>query len=219
MKKFIVTGTPRSGTTFLCKQIAALDNVVMYDDWDYEPFGGYGGVLDEEEYLRQLQSDHPDKIVGLKTFWQDSFFMNEHLKRFDPIVLIRKDIQKVYLSLIVLYRRGYDQDKSSRWRPGAETIEYSDFGLTSAAHTLLKTYYYSEKMPNLFKLYFEELTKENTILDDYFENKVNLDPGYTGSTLTDYHPDPERFLSILKRTALGMNHKKLPYYVRENLHI
>ena len=50
-------------------------------------------------------------------------------------------------------------------------------------------------------------------------NKINLDTGYTGSELTDYHPDPERFLSILKRTALGMDHKKLPEYVRENLDI
>tara|TARA_R110000868_G_scaffold261498_2_gene519640 strand:- start:248 stop:907 length:660 start_codon:yes stop_codon:yes gene_type:complete len=219
MKKFIVTGTPRSGTTFLCKQIASLDNVVMYEDWDYEPFGGYGGVLDESEYLRQLESDHPDKIVGLKAFWQDSFLMDNHIRKFHPIVLIRKDIQKVYLSLIVLMRKGYDETKSSRRRPGVESIEYSDFGLSYMANTLLKTYYYSEKMPKFFKLYFEDLLPGNTTLDTYFENKINLDTGYIESELTDYHPDPERFLSILKRTALGMDHKKLPEYVRENLDI
>ena len=218
-KKFIVTGTPRSGTTFLCKQFASLDNVVMYNDFDYEPFGAYGGVLNEEEYLRQLQENNPGKIVGLKAFWEDTFMMREHIRSFDPIVLIRKDIQTVYLSLLVLYRQGYDENKSSRNRMGASEMEYSDFGLTHIAHTLLKTYYYSERMPFLFKLYFEDLHQGNSRLEYYFENKLDIDPKYSGSSLTDYHPDPQRFLDILKRTALGMDHRNLPDYVRANLHI
>lgn len=218
-KRFVVTGTPRSGTTFLCGQFASLDNVYMPEANDYEPFGAHSGVVDEEQYLLKLREDYPDKIVGFKTFWEDSFMLREHLRSFDPIVLIRKDIQKVYLSLLVLYRSGYDDMKSSRNRPGAEIMEHSDFGLTYIAHTLLKTYYYSEKMPYLFKLYFEDLYLGNDRLQYYFENEVDINPKYSGSELTDYHPDPQKFLDILKRTALGMDHKKLPDYVRSNLHI
>lgn len=218
-KRFVVTGTPRSGTTFLCNRLTALDNVYMPPANDYEPFGGYGGVLDEAEYLRGLQENNPDKIIGFKTFWEDSFLLREHLQSFDPIVLIRKDIQSVYLSLLVLYRVGYDDMKSSRGRPGAAEIYHSDFSLTYAAHTLLKTYYYSEKIPHLFKMYFEDLHLGNSSLEYYFDRPVDINPRYSGSKVTDYHPSPERYLDTLKRTALAMDHKKLPDYVREKLHI
>lgn len=218
-KQFIVTGTPRSGTTFLCSKLAALDNVYMPSEYDYEPFGAYGGVLDEKAFTINLRQAYPDKIVGFKTFWEDSFILREHLRSFDPIVLIRKDVQNVYLSLLVLYRAGYDDMKSSRGRPGAEKMHHSDFSLTYVAHTLLKTYYYAEKMPYLFKLYFEDLHLGNSRLESYFKQPVDIDPKYSGSKVTDYHPDPQRFLDILKRTALRMDYKKLPDYVRSNLNI
>lgn len=222
MKKFIVTGTPRSGTTFLCSRFAALDNVYMYSDYDYEPFSPYAGVLDEETYLEDLVTNNPNKIVGLKTWWYDSYMFTEHTRSFDQIVLIRKDVQKVFLSLIVLLRFGYDENKSSKNRIGSGELVYGDFGLRYNAHNLLKSYYYSEKMPCMEKIYFEDLVNNSynpTRLENYFENKLDLNTGYKDSTLTDYYQDPDRFIRVLRETALSMDHKKFPDYVRENLHI
>ena len=218
MKQFLVTGTPRSGTTFLCSKLAALDNVYMLKTNDYEPFNPWNSILDEQQYITSLRLNHPDKIVGLKTFWGDSFLLNEHIKTFDPIILIRKNIQKVYLSALVLYRKGYDENKSSKNR-GSDNLNYSDFSLQTVSHNILKTYYYSENMPYRFKLYFEDLGKHNP-LEDYFERSFDLNTKYNDNhDLTEYDPDPERFISFLKKTALAMDYKKLPSYVRENLNI
>lgn len=218
-KKFIVTGVPRSGTTFVCKKIAALPTVHMDPVPGYEPFGPDGGVLDEKIYLRRLEQANPDKIVGLKTWWEESYLLKEHLESYDPIVVLRRDIHRVFLSYVVMMRKGFDENHSSRNRPGAETIEHSDYSLRYLAHSVLKGYYYTEKMPHLFKLYFEDLSKDNPRMDDYFGAKLDLDPGYQEPELTDYHPDPQRYLDVLKTTALTMDHKKFPDYIREKMHI
>jgi len=222
MKRFVVTGTPRSGTTFLCNRLASLDNVHMDSNYDYEPFSPYAGVLDEEDYLDNLVTNHPGKIVGLKTWWYDSYDFTGLIEDFDPIVLIRKDVQKVFLSLIVLLRFGYDENKSSKNQAGSSELVYGDFGLRYNAHNLLKSYCYSEKMPYLEKIYFEDLVDgsyDPTSLEDYFENKLDLNTNYKESVLTDYYQDPGKFIRVLRDTALSMDHKKFPDYVRENLNI
>jgi hypothetical protein len=218
-KRFIVTGVPRSGTTFVCKKIAELQTVHMDPVPGYEPFGPEGGVLDEQQYLRRLERDNPNKIVGLKTWWEESYDLHHHLKSYDTIVVLRRDIHKVFLSYVVMTRAGFDVNHSSRNRPGAESIEHTDYSLKYLAHSVLKSYYYSEKMLCTFKLYFEDLSKDNPLLDEYFETKLDLDPGYRETQLTDYHPDPQRYLDILKDTALTMDHKNLPDYVRKKMHI
>ena len=218
-KRFIVTGVPRSGTTFVCKKISELHTVHMDLKPGYEPFGPDGGVLDEEIYLRRLVQDNPNKIVGLKTWWGESYLLSQHMKSYDPIVVLRKDIHKVFLSYVIMMRKGFDENHSSRNRPGVESIEHTDYSLRYLAHSVLKSYYYTEKMTHLFKLYFEDLSKDNPRLDDYFEAKLDLDPGYKETDLTDYHPDPQRYLDVLKSTALSMDHKKFPDYIREKMHI
>ena len=224
MKKFMVTGTPRSGTTFLCSRLASLDNVHMDKHNGYEPFGFNCSVVDEEEYLKQLSSDHPDKIVGFKTWWDVSFMMTDHLRDYDPIILIRKDIKKVFLSYIILLKLGSDNNNSSRKINGSESIVYNTMGmgLSYTAHQLLRSYYYSEKIATIHKMYFEDLvnnSSDNSKLENYFDRKIDLNPKYNESDLTDYFKDPEPFLKVLRETALMMDHKKFPDYVRENLHI
>ena len=222
MKRFIVTGTPRSGTTFLCSRLASLDNVYMDEHNGYEPFGFNCSIVDEEEYLRQLSFDHPNKIVGFKTWWDVSFMMADHLRNYDPIVLIRKDIKKVFLSYIILLKLGSDHNNSSRKINGSESITYNSMGLSYTAHQLLRSYYYSEKIDATHKMYFEDLVNnnsDNSKLEIYFDRKIDLNPNYSESDLTDYFKDPEPFLKSLRDTALSMDHKKFPDYVRENLHI
>lgn len=218
-KRFIVTGVPRSGTTFVCKKISELNTVYMDPTPGFEPFSPEGAVLDEEIYLRSLEQSHPDKIVGLKTWWEESYSLNEHLRSYDPIVVLRKDINRAFLSYVVMTRVGFDEKNSSKNRPNVESIKHTNQSVRYLAHNMLKSYYYTEKMPFLFKLYFEELSQDNPIMDDYFEAKLDLDPGYQESELTNYYPDPQRYLDVLKSTALAMDHKKLPDYIREKLHI
>lgn len=221
MKKFVVTGTPRSGTTFLCDRIAKLDNVYMNESSNYEPFIYGSNILDEAKYLYDLEKNHPDKIVGFKAFLGDSFFLQDHMKSYDPIVIIRRDVSKVFLSQLILGKKGADKNFSSKNRKGIESVEFNRRSLQFNAKTLLKWYYYGELIPAKVKLYFEDILEGKTYpeLDEYFGNKIDLNTNYQEADLSVYHSDYAPLIKFLRDTAISLGPENFPDYVRENLHI
>ena len=221
MKKFVVTGTPRSGTTFLCDRIAKLDNVYMNDYSHYEPFVWGSKILDEAKYLHNLEKNHPDKIVGFKAFFGDSFFLQDHMKSYDAIVIIRRDVGKVFLSQLIKGKKGADKNFSSKNRKGIESVWFNPRSLEFNAKTLLKWYYYGELIPAKVKLYFEDILdgKAYPELDEYFENKIDLNTNYLEADLSVYHPNYAPLIKFLRDTAISLGPENFPDYVRENLHI
>lgn len=220
-KSFIVTGIPRSGTSFICQQLSNLDNVYLDRNYNYEPFCPRGKILDEFQYLENLRRSNPDKIIGLKTFHGDSWFLNQHLQSHTPIVMIRKDIRKAFLSLFILIRKGADENWSTRNRPDVSSIEPTDREMMWQSKSILKSYYEAEKINHGYKVYFEDMVNGQSYpeLESFFERSLNLNPGYVESDIYSYYPDPEKLLHPLRKMAIEMGADNFSYYIRKKLHI
>ena len=220
-KGFIVTGVPRSGTSFICQQLSNLDNVYLDRNDNYEPFSPHSKILDEFEFLKNLRMSNPDKIVGLKAFQVDAWFLDRHLQSYTPIVMIRKDIRKAFLSLFILIRRGADENWSTRNRPDVSSIEPTDREIRWQSKNILKSYYEAEKINHGYKVYFEDMVNGQSYpeLEAFFERKLNLNPNYVGSDIYSYYPDPEKLLHPLRKMAIEMGADNFPHYVRKKLHI
>lgn len=231
-KNFVVTGTPRSGTTFFCKTLAQCSNIWIPKFPNYEPFNPMNIVpvsntLQEsifdtniiiEKFLNFKQKQNFE-YFGFKTFLtyhsDISSLINTH--NFDLFLVLRKNIWKVLCSQLVAMDNKDYQGSSKRFAPFCyDQSNREQRRIFNMFNALCKDYWWSENVgnnhPNLIdKIYLEDLILPNTNLQkvsSYFNQELTFSANYTEDSIGTYI---ENF-SDLKEFILNMVHKAKYHY-------
>lgn len=232
MTGFIVTGTPRSGTTHFCKTLNQKSNIFLPNSDHMEPLDLWNDmknedlIIDEDQFIQ-------DQLSKVKGYWGFKAFDGKYLSTsvhdlaqrngLYTFCLIRKDIRRAFLSFIV-HRYGHiinQDDFYEKW----SSVKYDkkiDFNLQqirSYAFFLVKHYYMMETKTHGLKIYFEDLISSPEVsipeVNEYFNQEIVFKYDYQDSPLEYYFQDYEKMLQPLK-DILDIARKQidLPDYLR-----
>jgi hypothetical protein len=245
-KNFVVTGTPRSGTTFFCNTLKTYPHVWIpeFSNIDNaEPFNPVNTVevsntlqlpvFDQNLVIQQLLQDKSTvnaEYFGFKTFLSYHNNMSSLIdhNQLDVFVILRKNIWSVLASLLLAQDNKDYNGSSKRFSPfyydGSNREERRIFTMF---YSLCKDYWYSENVwhshPRLVeKIYFEDLIKPNVSfkkINNYFGQEIDFFANYTDDSVEKYFKNFDHVKKvILRRVHQSKYHfLALPDYIRTEL--
>jgi hypothetical protein len=243
IKNFLITGTPRSSSTWFCKTLNSYDRIWMPEFKNYEPFNPH--IIRETTNALKVnlydQNAFMDKIIeaavkrevdylGVKSFPNYHTDLSLFLNDYDVaiIVLIRKDIWKVLGSLFIAVDNKNFLGSSKRFKPYFwDKSPRETRRLVEVFHRQCKNYWYAE---NYFsnhknfvdKIYMEDIVKGKSSfknIDNYFGKRIEFESDYTEDDLSKYFENFEeikKFIVELCKSA-PFNYSVLPSYILEQL--
>ena len=210
MKRFIVTGCVRSGTTQFCQTLANQDDInIWHDGGNFEPFSTPSNIYDEIGWTRHFLGNNKSEFVGFKQFSGDNTSVLEMASRFNMkmIPVLRKDIISVYLSFAIYQTKvslneltdhgslnmGYDYETILREVGGLRRLRRNAF-------FILKQYFLWENTESYQKVYFDDMIegKEYPKLNEFFNRKIKFSlDGYKPMSYDNYSNDWEKLIEPL----------------------
>ena len=247
-KNFVVTGTPRSGTTFFCNYLRNYPQIWFprfSNNDNVEPFNPVNlpvvsnslnvAMFDQDLVMQKLferKATSGLEYFGFKTFL--SFHGNmlsliEH-NQLDVFVVLRKNIWMVMGSLLLAHDNQNYQGSSKRFSKfhydGSAKEERQ---ILTMFHTLCRDYWYSENIwcnhPRFVeKIYFEDLIKPNASfekLNCYFDQEINFLANYTDESVSKYFENFDQVQQIVMKNVYKapQHFLMLPDYISKELGI
>lgn len=243
MKKFIITGLPRSGTTVVCRTIANNNDVYMYKNGNgwYEPFSTFH--LGHEEFnphgrLHDAEKDCNLPYFGFKLFAEDLITVEYCTSNgYVPFAVIRQDIWKaVFSHWNAEHNLANDKvctfDKSSK----DYTLDRKNWTsidavpretLSRIVKKLIKWTKWAYRFEKIYKaniIYFEDITKQNALdnsLNEFFDRDITFNLNYTDDHgLESYAANVDTLVwsEISKMVAKEINlPSDTPQYIKNSL--
>jgi hypothetical protein len=245
-KNFVVTGTPRSGTTFFCNTLKTCPGIWIpeFSNIDNaEPFNPVNTVevsnalqlplFDQNAVVQKLiknKTNNSAEYFGFKTFlaYHNNMSLLVEHNQLDVFVILRKNIWSVLASFLLAQDNKNYNGSSKRFSPfyydGSNREERRIFTMF---YSLCKDYWYSESVwashPRLVeKIYFEDLIEPGASfekINQYFEQKINFDAHYTKDSIEKYFENFGQVKEIILRRVHNSKHHflALPQYLLTEL--
>lgn len=201
LNKFVLTGMPRSGTTYFLQEIDKLENVsIPKVNFHYEPFAtlNINFILNYEDNIERLTESVDTDYFGFKIFAANA---TNYCRLVDDdfkfIILLRKNFWKTFGSAITARQNSDYIGSSKKYVLNDNDDKHFVQSMENAVITMLQQYYdyetYWRNHPNtLGVFYFEDLIKPNAsfeLLNDYFKQKIVFNANYDDSFSADkYFP-------------------------------
>ena len=254
MNKFFIFGAPRTGTTALAKTLDNYNDIYMYRKISdqvkdnetelFEPFATFNSKieLDWEEKLAKVEKQYVSKYNGFKLITGDTVHPVYLVKdyRYDPIIIIRKNIWKALFSkLAAIYSANNNNNSidvyansSKDLEPNFNNIRHFIPRLMYYLHSYVKlTYELENSSTYIDKIYFEDMIQENKTyekLNNYFDQEIVFNLNYNDSfdvkqQYLETNDWTEEYYKILEDQINGFvkkvdfTSKKVPQYLEETL--
>jgi hypothetical protein len=242
-KNFVIVGTPRSGTTFVCDVLNEFDDIWIPGFHNYEPFNPhnlYGlteliknNAFDQDRIIKKFISAKSKKNVdyfGFKTFLSYHSDLKNLIKdnNLDVILILRKDIWKVIGSMLVAIDHNDYIGSSKKHDPFIFVESKREVRRIMTFFKQLCRVYW--ELENLFakesnvieKLYFEDIVNNNISnnLDTYFNKKIIFDHNYNNDdNISSYIGNFEELQSLIMEEVKKnhMHYSALPSYIVNQL--
>lgn len=244
-KNFIVVGTPRSGTTFVCDVLSKFDDIWIPKFPNYEPFNPNvliklsqsinDHAFDHDSIIKNFISFKSDKnaeYFGFKTFLSFHSNIRDLVKDndLDVILILRKDFWKVVGSMLIAIDNNDYIGTSKKYKPYKFEITKREVRrvITFFNH-LCRTYW---ELENSFfnestvidKIYFEDLIENpnRPALEKYFERTIEFNHGYNDddsiySYIENFDEMRDFILSEVKKYKI--HYSALPDYIKKQFEI
>jgi len=242
-KNFVIVGTPRSGTTFVCDVLNEFDDIWIPEFPNYEPFNPHNlhrlansmknNSFDQDSIIKKFISVKSKKNVdyfGFKTFLSFHSDLKNLIKDndLDVILILRKDIWKVIGSMLIAIDHNDYIGSSKKHDPFIFVESKREVRrIMTFFNQLCRTYW---ELENLFakdsniieKLYFEDIVNNNIAnnLDTYFNKKIIFDHNYNDTDdINSYIGNFEELQSLIME-EVKKNHthySALPSYIVNQL--
>jgi hypothetical protein len=200
-KNFIIVGSPRSGTTFLCDILNGFEDIWIPEYPNYEPFNPNvikkvsattkNNAFDHDAIVKKFisyKSNKNAKYFGFKTFLSFHSDLRELIKNndLDVIIILRKDIWKVMGSMLIAVDNNDYIGSSKKYQPYIfERTSREKRRILTSFNQLCRVYWelenvFSKNLNIIDKFYFEDLIKYNRRLpiEEYFEREIVFDHKY-----------------------------------------
>lgn len=240
MNKFIIYGTPRSCTTFLCNQLNNFDKIFMpvsngFELYNLDNYSYYqlGNFYEEDKIFNKIEKyakENGYQFVGTKILLQQVLNLKSLIDELDLsiFVVLRRDFWKVLCSSLT---SGINCafDKSGLESTRFVYNKYDGFHKTviiMLTDILLDTYYKSEKhlvSHRNFKgkVYFEDIINGSANLNpfnDYFGINLELATKYKDDHdaslyIENFHDMKKDILAYIRRHSGHFSF--LPAYLKE----
>lgn len=243
-KNFIIVGTPRSGTTFLCDILSQLQGVWMPRYPNYEPFNPTvlmkvsvdlnSDIFDHDAIVKKFISMKNQKqceYFGFKTFtgFHSDFKQLIRDNDLDVVIMLRKDFWKVVGSKLVAIDNGNYIGTSKRFKPFVfdKSIREKRRIKTFFNH-LCRAYWLLENRMNdlkiIDKVYFEDLIIDpvRPKINEYFNRELKFDTGYNDNdSIYSYVSNFDELKSYLLEDVkkFKIHYGALPEYLLEQLEL
>lgn len=243
IKNFLVTGTPRSSTTWFCHTLNSHGRIWMPEFTNYEPFNPHNihqtadkfkvSLFDQLGFMDTIVNYASQKDIdylGIKTFISYHNDISSFIRQynFSIFVLIRKDIWKVLGSLCVAVDNKDFLGSSKRFQPYMfENNHRENRRLITIFDRICLNYWYAEnyfaKHENFIeKVYMEDIIKGKSSylrINNFFNQHINLSNDYDDDDADVYFKNFDEikkfFIDYCK--SAPHHYSSLPDYVKQNL--
>ena len=241
-KNFVIVGTPRSGTTFLCDTLNDFDDIWIPKYPNYEPFNpnvlkkvsvtSNHNAFDQDAIIKKFVSYKSSKKVtyfGFKTFLSFHSNLKDLIKEndLDVIIILRKDIWKVIGSMMIAVDNNDYIGSSKKHQPFIfEKTSREIRRIQVFFNQICRVYWeleniFSKDLNIIDKFYFEDLieNKERPLLNEYFQRTIYFNHGYNDND------DISKYISnfqVMKNFILEevnqyqTHYSSLPEYIRKS---
>jgi hypothetical protein len=244
-KNFIIVGTPRSGTTFVCDVLSQQEGIWLPKYPNYEPFNPSilkrvskdvkTHVFDQDSIIKKFinyKSKMNSEYFGFKTFTGFHSDLKELIRNnnLDVIIILRKDIWKVIGSMMVAIDNNDYTGSSKKHKPFIfETTFREKRRIRTFFNRMCRTYWelensFQTNLNIVDKIYFEDLVS-NPIrpkLNHYFDRELAFDTKYDDKD--DLYRYVENFDEMKKFILdevkdFSVHYSALPEYILKELEL
>lgn len=242
-KNFVIVGTPRSGTTFICDALNQFDDIWIPEFPNYEPFNPHNlhrltesiknNAFDQDLIIKKFISLKSRKNIdyfGFKTFLSFHSNLKNLIKdnNLDVILIMRKDIWKVIGSMLIAIDHNDYLGSSKKYDPFVFVESKREIRrIMTFFNHLCRSYWELENtFANNFnvveKMYFEDIIKNNNTnnLDNYFDKKIIFDFNYDDNdSIYFYMKNFEELQDLIMKEVkkYHVHYSALPYYIKSQL--
>jgi hypothetical protein len=243
IKNFLVTGTPRSCTTWFCKTLNAHDGIWVPEFTNYEPFNPHGipkttnklkvSLFDQFAVIDTIKKEAEKKDVdylGIKTFNAYHHSISDLIDAYDfsIFLLLRKNIWKVLGSLLVAVDNKNFEGSSKRFEPYFfENSNREKRRILTIFDRICLNYWLAE---NYFcnhrnfieKIYMEDIINGQTSsekINNFFAKDIDLSNDYKEDDLSFYYKNFDEFKNFIVSYCKSAHHhySALPDYILKEL--
>jgi len=245
-KNFIIVGTPRSGTTFICDVLSQQEGIWIPNYSNYEPFNPVvlkivsrnikTHAFDQDAVIKKFinyKSKINSEYFGFKTtFTNFHSDLRELIKKnnLDVIIILRKDIWKVIGSMMVAIDNDDYIGSSKKHEPFVFESEFREKRRIEVFfNQLCRSYWeiensFQRDLKIIDKIYFEDLIIDpvRPKLNEYFNRNLIFDTGYNDSDQIDtYIKNFQEMKDFILKEAKSFpsHYSALPDYIKKELEI
>lgn len=241
-KNFIIVGTPRSGTTFLCDVLNSFDDIWIPKYPNYEPFNPNvlkkvsltvnNNAFDQDAIIKKFISYKPNKkatYFGFKTFLSFHSNLKDLIRdnNLDVIIILRKDIWKVIGSMMIAIDHNDYLGSSKKHEPFVfEKTSREIRRIQVFFNQICRVYWeleniFSKDLNIVDKFYFEDLIENNKrpLLNEYFQRDILFDHGYNDNDdMSKYVVNFQEMKNFILEeiNQYQIHYSSLPEYIRKS---
>ncbi len=243
IKNFLITGTPRSCTTWFCRTLNSYDGIWIPEFTNYEPFNPHGipkatnklkvSLFDQAAVIDTIKKEAEKKDVeylGIKTFNSYHHNISDLIDTYDfsIFLLLRKNIWKVLGSLLVAVDNKNFEGSSKRFEPFFfENSNREKRRILTIFDRICLNYWLAENYFSNHKNFIEKIYMEDIIngqissekINNFFAKNIDLSNNYKEDDISFYYKNFDEFKNyIVDYCKLSHHHySALPDYILEEL--
>ena len=243
IKNFLVTGTPRSSSTWFCKTLNSHENIWVPEFPNYEPFNPHAipkitnklkvSLFDQFAVIDTLKKEAEKKEVdylGIKTFNSYHYSIPNLIDAYDfsIFLLLRKNIWKVLGSLLVAVDNKNFEGSSKRFEPYFFENSHREkrrilsiFDRICLNYWLAENYFCNHKN-FIEKIYMEDIIDGQTSfekINNFFAMDIDLSNIYKEDDLSFYYKNFDEFKNFIVThcKSAPYHYSALPDYILKEL--
>lgn len=245
IKNFLVSGTPRSCTTWFCETLNSYDNIWVPEFTNYEPFNPHSiikatnklkvSLYDQFSFMDGIEKEASKKEIeylGIKTFPSYHYDMSMLIDRynFSIFILVRKNIWKVLGSLLMAVDNKNFDGSSKRFEPYFfENTNREKRRVLNIFDRICLNYWLSENYFSNHKNFVEKIYMEDIVdgqnsfekINDFFLEEIDFSTSYQEDDLSVYYKNIDEFQKFIIDycKSASYHYSALPDYVLRELNL